>query len=102
MNINERINKLRLEKNYSQKELANLCHITEASMSKYLNGAREPRIDVVVNIARALDTTTDYLMGHDSYPKNNSFEELSSLLTRSKIKLTEEQRIDLVNILIRK
>lgn len=56
-----------LERNaMSQKELAKKIGVTEASMSRYINGERTPRGVVVADIAKALHTTTDYLLGRES------------------------------------
>ena len=74
MNFIERVRSLMKEKNMSQKELAEKAGITEASMSKYLSGERTPRVDVIVNLANALETTTDYLLGKDVILTSNEEE----------------------------
>lgn len=51
------------EKNINQKELANYVGVTEVTISRYMNGERKPRIEIVNKIAEVLDTTTDYLLG---------------------------------------
>lgn len=47
----------------SQKELATKIGVTESAMSYYVQGKRVPRSDVLTKIAKALNTTTDYLLG---------------------------------------
>lgn len=101
MLVIERIRQLMVSQHLNQKELAEKANITEASLSKYLKGTREPRNDVVFNIAKALNVTVDYLLGNDD-PNIGSFEEAVQLLTRSKNQLTDDERIKLINILLEK
>lgn len=97
MELNEKIREL-MEKNHlNQKQLASKAHITEASMSKYLSGKREPRIDVIVNLANALGTTADDLIS-----KNQSglgFAQLQGVLARGLPNLTDEQKEELIRLL---
>lgn len=72
----------------TQKALAELANTTEATISRYLTSAdRMPRVDLVVSIAKALNVSTDYLLGLTSVPTNNSYsdeiEELISCYNRS-------------------
>lgn len=61
--IGSRITKARKEINLNQKELAEKCGITEATLSRYENDLREPKSEIVVRMADALNVTTDYLLG---------------------------------------
>lgn len=47
------------EKEMSQKQLAAASGITEAAISKYISGEREPRITFLKRIADALDVSAD-------------------------------------------
>ena len=51
------------KKGLTQKELANMCGITPASVSRYCSGERTPRADTLARLAAKLDTTTDELLG---------------------------------------
>ena len=82
MKINARIKMLMEEKNMSQKELARLAGITEASMSKYISGTRTPRIDVIANISRALGVTADDLIGNTIESSNLGLAQLKVVLAR--------------------
>ena len=56
-----------LQKNgLTQRELAKQVGVSEVSISRYVNGERTPRGPIVVNIAHALHTTVEYLMGHET------------------------------------
>lgn len=61
--IGDRILGLRKELNLSQKELAENVGITEASLSRYENNLREPRAEIIIRLADALNCSTDYLLG---------------------------------------
>lgn len=61
--IGPRITKARKRKGYSQKKLAGLSGVTEASLSRYENGLREPKPSTLNKIADVLEVTTDYLLG---------------------------------------
>lgn len=47
----------------TQAELSRRTGISEASLSRYVNGARAPRILHLVNLASTLDVSADYLLG---------------------------------------
>ena len=66
--IGERIAFLREERNMSQKCLASLIQVTPATMSRYENNIYEPKGAILSNLARALQTTSDFLLGlSDNY-----------------------------------
>jgi predicted AAA+ superfamily ATPase len=44
-------------------ELANEIGVTETSISRYISGQRVPKANIVVYMADALNTTTDYILG---------------------------------------
>ena len=87
-----RLDQARKEKGLTQRELANRVGVTEVSMSRYVNGARVPKGPIVVNIAKALGVSVDYLVGTSSVKRrqtnadrirNMSDEELAELITGS-------------------
>lgn len=61
--IGKRITDLRTKKGLSQKKLAIMTGITEASLSRYENDLREPKITTLVKLSNTLDCTVDYLIG---------------------------------------
>lgn len=100
MKINERIRMLMDCKHLTQKELANLSGITEASMSKYLSGERTPRIDVIVNLANALGVTTDELIGNDIEDDKMGLVRLKTVLARGMESISEEDKKELIKFLL--
>ena len=51
------------QKKMTQKELAVKAGVTESAISYYMKGQRTPSGEVLMRIAKVLDTTTDYLLG---------------------------------------
>ena len=94
-NIGDRIAEL-LEKNsMTQRELA------ESSMSRYISNDRTPKGPVIANIATALHTTSDYLLGAES---NEDFEteyyRIHRLIARNASQMTKKQRNELIHALL--
>lgn len=52
----------------NQKWLAEEAHTTEATISRYVNGVHQPNINLVIDIAKALDVSVDYLLGLTAIP----------------------------------
>lgn len=59
LDIGKKILRIMKEKEMSQKQLAAASGITEAAISKYISGEREPRITFLKRIADALDVPAD-------------------------------------------
>lgn len=62
MTIGERIKRKLNENNLSQSWLAWKTGVTEATISRIINGSRGVKARNIVIIAKALGTTTDYLL----------------------------------------
>jgi predicted transcriptional regulator len=54
-NIADKVAARRLEKNLSQRELAELCGTTQSAIARLERGGRPPRIDTLLRIADALE-----------------------------------------------
>lgn len=84
----------------SQKELARLSGISESSISRYLSGSFEPRMDILANIAKVFNVSVGYLVGEDVAPlDDNAYEETLCVVTRNKSKLDDQQKAELIKIL---
>ncbi|MBQ9443299.1 MAG: helix-turn-helix transcriptional regulator [Lachnospiraceae bacterium] len=94
----ERLAKLLEIEGYTQRELANMIGVTEAALSRYLKDEREPKMEIIANIATALNTTTDYLLtGKDD---TESFEETYRLVARGTSMMTDEEKMKLMKVLM--
>ena len=53
--IADKVAARRIEKNLSQRELAELCGTTQSAIARLERGGRPPRIDTLLRIAEALE-----------------------------------------------
>lgn len=68
--ISANIKNLRKEKGFTQKDLADLLHVTSQAVSRWEQGEVEPSLDTIVNIAKIFSVTTDEIIyGPESKPK---------------------------------
>lgn len=68
MKWNEKLQKARIEKGLSQQQMADLLSMTRGCYAHYEQGVREPTIAVLAKMCRALDLSSDYLIGlSDNY-----------------------------------
>ncbi len=93
------IKELLEQKGISQKELAISSGVTEAAMSHYIKGDRVPRGANLLNIAKALGTTTNMLLG-ETESDDISYEELNTLVARKAKDFTKEQKKALINLIL--
>jgi predicted transcriptional regulator len=54
-NIADKVAERRVEKDLSQRELAELCGTTQSAIARLERGGRPPRIDTLLRIAEALE-----------------------------------------------
>lgn len=79
LSIGESIKRIRISKNFSQKKLADLLKIGQASVSAWERGAKIPLCTNVIEMAKVFQTTTDYILGISEKPNNVSTSEKSTL-----------------------
>lgn len=96
--FSRRVKELMKENRYSQKQICELCGITEAAFSRYMTSERLPKTEILANIANILHTTSDYLIGNDS---NYGYDQLKILLASSKDNLSLNQKKELMSILMK-
>lgn len=82
---------------FSRKQFCALCDISEMALSRYLSGERQPKADVLANMANALKTTVDYLLGTDEH---YDYERLKIVLAKSKDDLSKNQKEVLLKLLM--
>ena len=95
MSVGEKIRELMITYNLTQKELADKCNLTEGAISKYVNGERTPRVDVLINMAKKLEISPDYFMDD----KLTEFVKIKSLVARNAGSLSDVERMELMEIL---
>lgn len=92
-----RISQLLRTRNIQQKELAEQIGITETAMSRYIAGTREPKPEVIANIATALHTTSDHLLGIENNDFN--FHQVRRIIARNSSSMTEQEKKALIDAL---
>lgn len=99
----ERLQELMALHHITQRQLAAMVDVTEASMSRYVKGERMPRMNTVANIATALQTTSDFLLGRDmEHDAEFDFTRMKRILARNASSMTAEQKTELINALFTK
>lgn len=68
MYIGGTIKKLRIAKNLTQSELADLLRVTKSAVSSYENDIRFPSIDILIKMSSIFHITIDNILG-----KNNDY-----------------------------
>ena len=64
---------LRKQHNLSQKEIGNIFHASQNTVSQWENGTRKPSYDIIQEIADYFDVSVDYLLGRqEQRPELNS------------------------------
>ena len=97
--LGDRITILLKEKHIAQKDLAIAVGVTESALSRYINNEREPKLEVLANLATALDTTVDYLT--TGAKPETDFYEIYRLVARSSYTLTETQKMQIIEAVMK-
>ena len=100
--LGSRILDLLQKQGITQRELAEMVGVTEVSMSRYIKGDRIPKAPIIANIALALHTTSDYLLGHETEIEEDSeleYYRTQRAIARNAKNWTKKQKADLVNAL---
>ena len=101
MDWSEKVKKMMSDRNMNQKELSEKSGITRASICRYLQGKRRPRIDVVVNFAKALGVELEELLD-DNENVLSPMEAIKLSLSRNGGELTEDEKKELVEMIMGK
>ena len=93
--LGKRITDMLKMRNMKQRQLANRLNISEAQLSRYISGEREPKPEMIANIATALQTTSDYLLCIENEEFNHN--RVRRLIARNAAKMTNEEKRALMN-----
>lgn len=101
--VADQIAELLSQRNMTQKELSRITEITESAISHYVKGERVPRGVNLIKISKALGVTTDYLLkSTEEEEENNPFETVKTLIARNAERMTVEERMELMGMLVGK
>lgn len=101
MTWREKVIALMEERGITQKQLSTLSGITESSISRYLHNTKRPRMDIVVNIAKALNVETSYLLD-DQEKSDTAYNVIATAIARKGNELSPEEKNKLISLLVRK
>lgn len=85
-------------RNMGRAELAERAGLTEAAISRYITGDREPKAIAVAQIAKALGTTSDSLLGVET--TTEGLDEALLVVARNANAISPEQKKALINALL--
>ena len=100
-NFKEKILTTAKERGYSQKKLAELIGVTETTMSRYINGTRQPKIEIIANLATVLQIDVDELLGtKQSENERMKFPQIKRLIARNSKEMTMKEKRQLIDLLL--
>ena len=95
MNIKD----IRVRRNLTQADVANALGVSSVVYCRYETGARQPSIDMLVQMANIFDVTVDYLLGRQDIDDSTLSEYERQLLISSR-KADERAKQDALNMLL--
>lgn len=100
MTWQKKVKELMKNQGINQKKLSQLSGITEASISRYLKGERTARLDIIINFAKALNVTTEYLLNDDEETDLKPYQEIATAIARNGNALTAEEKNQLIALIL--
>lgn len=67
----ERLKTTRIEKGFTQKQLASAIGVSERVFQNYEAAVNEPKISKLLDLANTLEVSADYLLGRTDNPEIN-------------------------------
>lgn len=92
----EKLKLLMRRQRMSQRDLAKMSGVTEAAMSRYLSGERQPKAETLANMAVALHTTSGDLLGMEP---PTEIDRMYRLVARNAAAIPQDVRLKLIQIL---
>lgn len=84
--LGDKLQKLRLQFNMSQKEVAAIINTSPSIISNYESGERTPSVENLMSLANLYHCSTDYLLGFQTNENDNTLD-VSMLSKEQKILL---------------
>lgn len=103
----ERLKELRKSKHLTQAQLGEMVGVIDRTIQRYESGKIQPTMEVINKLARALDTTTSYLLGEETnFTKENQeakFVEFGKAISVMMAggEISEESQAKIVNLINR-
>lgn len=65
-NLPLKLKELRIQYNYSQRDVAKIINVKPSTISGYETGERTPSVEVLLSLSYLYKCSTDYLLGKES------------------------------------
>lgn len=101
MTWNDKVLALMKQQGINQKQLSRLSGISESSISRYLHSEKRPRMDIVINIAKALHVETEYFLD-DNDKSDAAYNSIATAIARKGHELTSEEKNKLILLILGK
>ena len=72
--IAERLKEIRIENRYSQKQIADMCGMAQATIGRYETDAADPSPETLLWYAETFEVSLDYIFGRTDNPKGHLYE----------------------------
>ncbi|MBQ2030986.1 MAG: helix-turn-helix transcriptional regulator [Lachnospiraceae bacterium] len=95
----EKVLELMQARGMSQAELAKKSGVTTSSVSRYLHLNKRPRMDIVINFAKALQVEPQYFLD-DEDVEESAYAAISTAIARKGGELTDTEKKKLVLLLL--
>lgn len=82
-----RLKERRLEKGFTQKEIAAKLNLTQQTYSDYETGRTDPDIETLILIGDILETTIDYLLGREDDFGNVTVQGIAPSFTNEELEI---------------
>ena len=84
----------------TQRDLETEIGVTEATISRYVNGEREPNDELLARIAESLEVTVGYFKDERDN-KVEDLEQINKLIARNEKNMTSEEKLAIIRLLSR-
>lgn len=95
-----RLKELRLQKGFTQRQIADYIGCLPSVYSRYENGDREPSIEVLILLSRFLGVTIGYLVGNEVADSSNELTSYEISLINAAREADDRAREDALNMLL--
>lgn len=98
----DNVKKIRVEKNISQQELADIVGIHSTHVSRYERNMAQPSVEIAKKMAEALNVTVDTLIyGQQDEKAKNNLKDADLLNLFTKVQLLDKQDLTAVKSMLK-
>ena len=90
--IAERLKEIRIENRYSQKQIADMCGMAQATIGRYETDAADPSPETLLWYAETFEVSLDYIFGRTDNPKGMLYQQNADEIKAS---LSDERDMEL-------